>query len=127
MGISEAFAAHQAEMAGMPPPAERERILLAWRRALDVREKAYADLVAAHPRRDDLLRLEAECILQAWLCGHMARRGWVTDAEARQAVFMLGRMLRNRVRAAGVPIEAAGGNVATTIDATLLEIVKSVP
>ena len=126
MGILDAFAEHRSELAGLPPPAERERVLLLWRRALDGREKPYADLVAAHPRRDEILRLEAEVILQAWLCGYMARRGWVPEPEARQAAFRLGMMLRDRVRAAGVPVESAGERLSSTVDTTLLEVVKSV-
>lgn len=123
MGIREAFQAHLAELDAALTPDRRRQALLAWRQAVDSGAQDYADLVAAHPRRDEILRAEGEVIMNAWLCGYMAQRGWIRDVDAKQAAFTLGRMLRDRLRAMGVSVDSCKATLGATIEGSLGAIV----
>ena len=122
--IGQAFRAHAQELAGVPAPEERSRILMTWRQAIDREAHDYADLVLAHPQREEIARLEVETIMQAYLVGYMGARGWIAPIEAQEAPFVAGRFFRDQLRSVNVPIDTLKATLATVIDDTLAEIVQ---
>lgn len=122
--IGQAFRAHAQELAGLPASEERARILMIWRQAIDEEAHDYADLVLAHSQREEIIRLEVETIMQAYLVGYMGARGWIDPIEAQQASYTAGRFFRDQLRSLGVPVETLKGSFATVIDDALAEIVQ---
>jgi hypothetical protein len=122
--IEEAWSAHGQDLAGMPSPRQRAEILTTWRRAIDQDAHDYADLVAANPQRGQILEWEADTIVNAYLCGVMARRGWISEVDARQAAHALGRALRDRLRDTSVQLDSLNPVLGTVMTDALESIVE---
>lgn len=120
----EAWLAHRHELANLPTPQQRAEILMTWRGIIDQKAHDYADLVSSHPRRDQIAQLEAEIIIQAYLCGFMAHQGWIEEVEAQQAAFMLGRALRDQLRGLGVSFDTLNVTFGLAMTEALEAIVK---
>ncbi len=122
--IGQAFRSHAQELAGVPGSEERARIVMTWRQTIDREAHDYADLVLAHPKREEIIGLEVETIMQTYLVGYIGGRGWIDPIEAQEAPFMAGRFLRDQLRSLGVPIDTLKGTLGTVIDDALGEIVQ---
>jgi len=122
--LSQSWTAHREELVDQPSSQRRAGILALWRESIDRNAHDYADLVLGHPQREQIMELEVGAIMQAYLCGVMARRGWVEKIEAQQAHFALGRALRDRLRGLGVPLETLKLTIGTVIDEALESIVQ---
>jgi hypothetical protein len=126
MSIQEAWSAHYAELANLPTPQRRAEILMMWRGMIDQEAHDYADLVSSYPKgakRDQILQLEVEAIMKAYLYGFMAHRGWIEKIEAQQAAFMLGRALRDQIRGLGVSIDTLKATLGMVMTEALRAIV----
>ena len=122
--IAQAFQAHARELAGVPQAEERAKILAVWRQAIDGEAHDYADVVLANPRREEIMRLEVETIMQAYLVGYMAARKWIEPMMAQQAPFMAGRFFRDQLRSLDVPVDTLKATLGTVINRALAEIVQ---
>jgi hypothetical protein len=122
--ISRSWAAHRDELVDLPSPRRRAEILATWREIIDREAHDYADLVLVHPKREQIMELEADAITQAYLCGIMAQRGWVERIEAEQAAFMLGRALRDRLRGLEFPLDSVNPALGVVINEALGSIVE---
>lgn len=125
--LEEAFAAHQAELEGLPSGAERGRITMIWQQEMDEHAHDYLDLLltvpdAVTPR---VFALHAGAIIHSWLAGYMVRRGWVDEREALQAPYRFGRRLRDELRALGLPIESLRSTFGVVVDRTLGKITRA--
>jgi hypothetical protein len=78
----------------------------------------------SHPKREQIIQLEVEATMQAYLIGFMAQKGWIEKNEAQQSAFIVGRTLRDRVRALGVSFDNLRATLGTTMNSALEDIIK---
>lgn len=123
-GIPDVLAAHAEELADVPGGDRRGEIVTTWRGTIDQQAHAYADLVLSHPRRDELVALEVEAIMQAYRIGYAGGQGWISEDAARQSAFVLGRTLRGQIRRLGIKLEDVEITIGVVIDDALLGITK---
>jgi hypothetical protein len=121
--IGAAFGAHAHELDAALTPDVRAKILGTWRTGIDREAHDYADLVLSHPRREAIMRLEVETIMQSYLCGYMASRGWLDKVVAQQAPYVLGSSLRNELRRLGVSLQSVSATFGVVMNETLQKIV----
>ena len=122
--FGESWAIHRDELASVPNPQRKQEILRIWREAIDSQAHDYADLVLVHPNRDQIMQLEVEAIMQAYLSGVMVQRGWVVSTYAEQLDFALGRLLRQKLAQLGVSWETVRGDYVKVINQALGSIVQ---
>ena len=95
-----------------------------WWRSIYQKAHDYADMAAAHPNTEQIAKAEAEAVMTAYLCGYMAGKGWVTEDDAIQEVYRIGRSLRDNLRALGVSFDNVSPATGVTINEVLENIVK---
>src|ERR1051326_1253580 len=122
--VGRAFQEHERELNEALVPARRAEVLAMWRQRIDAEGHDYADLVVAYPDRQRIVQIEGESIMQAYLLGYMAKRGWIDEGIALQSAFRLGRHLRDQLRSLGVRIDTLRATLGTVVDDVLLQIVK---
>jgi len=119
--------AHATELERVPRREQLAEVQVLWSQMLHEEIHELADLIAAHPRRDDAAREEGRVLTIAFLAGYAARRGWLEEIQARAVAYRLGRALRDRLREIGIAIDDAPrlvGIVGVVIDRTLMKIVE---
>ncbi|HYF48737.1 MAG TPA: hypothetical protein VEJ63_05000 [Planctomycetota bacterium] len=123
--MEEAFKAHGDELNGTLTAENKKNALMTWRSYIDEHQHDFADLVAHDPKSEQLAKLEADVIMRTFLCGVMAKRGWIEEMTAKQVPFMLGRALRDQIRAMGIPLEQkVNANAGTSIDMALMQVLE---
>jgi|CXWL01.1.fsa_nt_gi hypothetical protein len=106
-------------------PAERMRVYSIFREALNTEAHDYVDLVLAHPQREAVLELQVGVAMEAYFAGVMARRGWISEMDAHQGAYGLGRMFRQRLGGLGIQLTQVKLTIGSVIDNSLREIVKA--
>lgn len=101
---------------------QRMRACSILRDRLQAEAHDYVDLVMAHPRRDQVSELQVTVALEAYLCGVMARHGWISEMDAQQMAFVLGRKFRQQLAALGVDVTKVKLTIGSVIDNSLREM-----
>jgi hypothetical protein len=122
--VRRAWEAHQQELQDIPGGERRGQMLMIWRQAIDEEAHDLADLILGHPRRDDIMRLEVSTMMDAYLMGHMARRGWIGEIDARLASHRVGRAFRDQLRQWGVPIDTCRATLGMVVNDALERIAE---
>jgi hypothetical protein len=122
--IDVAWQAHQSELQQALTPERRRESFVIWRQAIDTEAHDYADLFIGRPERQRILKLEVEAIMQAYLFGYMARQGWIEESMALQSAYVLGRSLRDQIRALGVSLDSLQATLGTVMADALTEIIR---
>jgi hypothetical protein len=115
---------HQADLDQALTPQRRNQILMTWRQTLDTEAHDFADLVLRLPQRERVLQMEVETMMQAYLRGYMARQGWISEPLALQSPYVLGRRLRDGLRAMGVSLNSLNANLGTVMSSALTNIAR---
>jgi hypothetical protein len=124
MNIDDAWAAHWKEFKDLPDPQTRAAVLGKWREIVGRDAHDFYDMIASHPNMSEITKLEAQTIMKAYLCGYMARQGWVDETEALQANLFLGREFRDDLREKGVQVDQLKPTLGTVMSDALEEIIK---
>jgi hypothetical protein len=122
--VLQAWQIHYHELQGIPGGQRRGEIMMLWHEKLDQEAHDLTDLIVEHARHNEIAQLEAEVIMQAYLAGHMARRGWIQEREARYWAYVLGRSFRDRLRELGVAIDTCNAAVGIVTNHALERIVE---
>ena len=121
--IQRALEEHAAELQQALTPEIRQKVFALWRQTIDTEAHDYADLVLAYTDRARIIELEVDTFMNAYLSGYMAAHGWIDRQIALQSAFLLGRRLRDQLRAIGLTLNTVSANVGTVLDRTLVNIV----
>lgn len=122
--VKKIYTDHYKELAHIPTPEQKKQILLKWRTEIDQKAHDYADLVLAHPRRQDIEQLEVQGLFQVFLIGYMAKQGWLSKAEAEKSTFQLSRLFRDKLRDLGIQLDKLNLNFAVILDDTYQAIMN---
>jgi hypothetical protein len=124
MTVQEAWNGHSEEISGHLSPAVKVAVLETWREYIDKNAHDYLDLVASHEKMLQITELEVDTMMRVYVCGFMAKRGWIEDIIAQQMPFMLGRNLRDQIRSTGISLDSLSSNTAVMIDRALRQVLQ---
>jgi len=122
MDVYQSWREHAQELQDALTPEKRRDVLAMWWESIHQKAHDYADMVAAHPKNELITEAEAKAMMTAYLCGYMASRGWVTEDDAIQEAFTIGRAFRDHLRSLGVTFD----NVSPAVGVIINEVIENI-
>ena len=120
--IGEAFRVHGGAL--IVSTERRTAILTVWKDVIDKGARDYLDLVLSHDKRQEILKVQGEMLMDAYFCGYMASRGWIAEAEAKQAALRLSHALRDDLQKMGIALESLDPAIGRVIDEAMTAVVE---
>jgi hypothetical protein len=115
---------HAQELDGIPVRDRRGELIEAWRQHLDQHAPPLSQAIVEHPEREHLVGVQVEHLLEAYLAGFLAGRGWLEEGLEEKVVAHLGRSLMADFREAGLPLERLQEDLQEVVEGTLLTLVQ---
>ena len=121
--LAKAFADHRNELETALPPETKKRVMESWGECMKEDAPDFVELTVHHPRAEEILRMQVDHYMRAYLCGWLARAGGLAEIDARQAAYLLGRDFRDGLRSMGVPLDTLRASLGTSMDRAFGRIV----
>lgn len=103
----------------------KKKAMETWRESLIENVPDYVALMKGHPSAEQVLQMEVDLYMRAYLSGALAREGKIAEVDAIQVGFLLGRELRDGLRARTIPIETLNANLGTGLDRSFAAVVHA--
>jgi hypothetical protein len=106
-------------------PDGKKKAMETWRGALKQHVPDYVALMAGHPAAEQVMQIEVDHYMRAYLCGALARERKIAEVDALQVGFLLGRELRDSLRARRIPIDTLSANLGVGLDQSFAAVVQA--